>query len=417
MSEALSVATRSTETRTAILRAAAVEFNANGITPAALGNIAKNIGLTRGAIYSYFDDHSDLLTACYEFSCDFLLSSLAAAKEQTASPLDTIARFVEIVMAEDAPEVATVSELALLNPTQHTHILARHAAVIDGVKDIIEDGIRQQQMRRLDSYLVSQIILGYVSWPALATRWSQNIAPIPHSEIVVTMTDVLLRGSVSLPHDQLKVTPSYLSRAMLPATSIFDPETVTETKREALLARGSWLFNQKGIDSASLDTVAEHYGVSKAVIYHNVGKKNDFVTACYRRAFEIFRTASGKMVASTEPPSEAIATAIFSIVHAYLSPDISPLAPTVGFGALAPEVREEMLDAGYGLFKDYSGALTRAQDAGHARALSVTGQLILMPGLFEWTPKWRTNASPEETVRIASEIARFWAFGLAAEGH
>ena len=55
-----------------------------------------------------------------------------------------------------------------------------------------------------------------------------------------------------------------------------------------LIAAASRLFNQRGIDGASLDDIGAEVGATKGAVYHYFDDKADLVTRCYRRAFELY---------------------------------------------------------------------------------------------------------------------------------
>ena len=50
----------------------------------------------------------------------------------------------------------------------------------------------------------------------------------------------------------------------------------------------SRLFNQRGIEGASLDDIGAEVGATKGAIYHYFDDKADLVARCYRRAFELY---------------------------------------------------------------------------------------------------------------------------------
>ena len=79
-----------------------------------------------------------------------------------------------------------------------------------------------------------------------------------------------------------------LSPMGLPAGRAFDPAAMAAARQEALLAAASWLFNLKGVDATSLEEIAVRVGVTKKVIYHNIGDKQTLVAQCIRRAFRFY---------------------------------------------------------------------------------------------------------------------------------
>ena len=49
-----------------LMGAASRLFNRRGLDGASLDDISASVGATKGAVYHYFDDKTDLITRCYE---------------------------------------------------------------------------------------------------------------------------------------------------------------------------------------------------------------------------------------------------------------------------------------------------------------------------------------------------------------
>src|SRR3954451_8773698 len=57
-----------------------------------------------------------------------------------------------------------------------------------------------------------------------------------------------------------------------------------EDRREQLLALGVRLLSTKSLDELSIETLAEEAGISRGLLYHYFGNKQDFHTAVVQRA-------------------------------------------------------------------------------------------------------------------------------------
>lgn len=100
-------AEESQETRQALLRAAAEVFASKGLHGARLDEIAKQAGVTKGAIYSHFEDREDLLVQA-------LRSSLYSTHlVQVAAEAPDLATFVvesaELLMAPEGKSARILS--------------------------------------------------------------------------------------------------------------------------------------------------------------------------------------------------------------------------------------------------------------------------------------------------------------------
>src|SRR3954468_6466388 len=57
-----------------------------------------------------------------------------------------------------------------------------------------------------------------------------------------------------------------------------------EDRREQLLALGVRLLSTRSLDELSIETLAEEAGISRGLLYHYFGNKQDFHRAVCRRA-------------------------------------------------------------------------------------------------------------------------------------
>src|SRR5690606_17702919 len=138
-----------------------------------------------------------------------------------------------------------------------------------------------------DGRLVGQSIIGLISWIPLARRWPTREA-LSDAELVAATKDLLRHGLASNRTAPCAYTPLDLTPPGVPVTQIFDADVMAAARRESLLAAASWIFNLKGVDATSLEEIALMRGVTKKVIYHNVGDKETLVAECYRRTFHIY---------------------------------------------------------------------------------------------------------------------------------
>lgn len=70
-----------------------------------------------------------------------------------------------------------------------------------------------------------------------------------------------------------------------------------EARRAQLLELGARLFAARSVDEISIDVLAEEAGVSRGLLYHYFGSKQDFRLAVIRHAVE-------DLVAKTAPPAD-----------------------------------------------------------------------------------------------------------------
>ena len=103
-------------TRSRILDAAELLFEAHGVSRTSLHHIAEAAGVTRGAIYWHFEDKADLFNAMMERVTLPMEAALrATAEPRQADPIETIRRsFIDALRATVTdPQARRVFEIAI----------------------------------------------------------------------------------------------------------------------------------------------------------------------------------------------------------------------------------------------------------------------------------------------------------------
>jgi len=84
---------------------------------------------------------------------------------------------------------------------------------------------------------------------------------------------------------------------VLVTTSAARTRLAPQARRAQLLELGARLFATRSVDEISIDVLAEEAGVSRGLLYHYFGSKQDFRLAVIRHAVE-------DLVEQTAPPAE-----------------------------------------------------------------------------------------------------------------
>lgn len=200
----------------------------------------------------------------------------------------------------------------------------------------------------------------------------------------------------------------------MPIERIFDNDALAAAKQEALLASASWLFNLKGIDATSLEEIALRVGVTKKVIYHNVGDKETLVVACYRRSFKFYEANAARMVAYNGSRIAAVCASTHALTEASLRDDIAPLAPLGGFDSLPTRIKNETQASSKRLMDAYIKTYAMGKTEGSIRSVRARAFLAIHPGIFQWLPKWFEMFAPFDSQIAARELAELTRVGITA---
>ena len=93
--------------RARVLETAAKTLNRFGVSYASLPNVAEQLGISRAALYYYFDDQEDLVFQSYQRSCEILADNLDRAASAEGSAMAMIECFIDGILGPDAPEIAS----------------------------------------------------------------------------------------------------------------------------------------------------------------------------------------------------------------------------------------------------------------------------------------------------------------------
>ena len=409
-SESESRATRGLK-RAKVLGEAAKSLNHQGVSQTSLADIARRVGISRAALYYYFEDQQDLVFQCYRQSCELMSERLQRATEGGGGALAVIDAFVDGMLDDDDAEFAALSEMAYLRPDQRSTILELYESILERVAGILRGGATRGEMRPCDGRLVAQAIIGLISWIPLARRWRTREA-LSDADMVAAIKDLLRHGVAADRAAPGHYRPFDLTPPAVPVIRIFDADTMAAARRESLLAAASWIFNLKGIDATSLEEIALLRGVTKKVIYHHVGDKETLVAECYRRSFEIYEDIEARSRTYDGPRVEAVCAQFHALAEASFREDIAPLAPLAGLESLAVGPLEEIHAAAGRIMDGSLRTYEQGAEEGSMRPMNTRAVLSMLPGVFEWLPKWFEVFDAEQRARAPAELAQLVRIGL-----
>jgi AcrR family transcriptional regulator len=404
--------------RRALLTEAAMELNARGVGQASLGDVAARLGVTRTALYNYVEDQRDLVYQCYRHSCEVLARTFTRARQRHEDALDCLDDFIERMSSADAAQIAAITDLIFLDDEQRDTIVGLLSGIIAEVGHVIESGIKTGKIRPCESIIVARAVLAFVSWPPLLPPTNPELMTVAGPNLLTTTKSLLRWGIAAKREAIIDVRHDLNVRTDEPLTNVFERAAVAKAKKEALLAKGSRLLNLKGADMTSLDEIAASVGVSKAVIYHNIGDKQTFVLECYRRAYRFALDTANRMEASKADRATALTTAMYDLALAHLREDAPLLFPVVGFASVSETIVSETREINRTLLEIYERAVQAGIAEGSLQDHDAASLIAMLPASIQWLDKWRSipSGSDESNELTASEIARLVNVGLSPLG-
>lgn len=395
------------EKLTAVLDAAAAEFNAYGVAGASLSRIARAVGLTRAALYYYFESREDLAFHCYLRACREMAADLEAAGA-ARDGLSRVRGFILHTLEPSRPARAVLSEFACLGEARRTDVEAAHEANVARLRRFIEAGARDGSMRKCDAEVVAQTLMGILSWVPLAAEWAAG--PDVRAGAARAVADLVSDGLATDPDYPLHCALDVADFAHKPGNA-FDRDAASATKVELLARTASRLFNRRGIDGTSMDQVAQALGATKGAVYHHLPDKTALLVECHRRQLEMSARIAEAAGRTGRNGLERGMLGMHLLVQAFAS-DLSPLSPLTGLEALPARARASIQKQGAALAQTYERYNAGGIKDGSLRPFEARALATLGAGVFSWIPKWRSEDDPRTPRQIADETVALFVRGL-----
>ena len=183
-----------------VLRVAIELFNRQGYDAASMGDLARELGLTKSAIYHHVPSKEHLLQSAIDEALDALTEALNAVS--AARGLDAGQRLRAAVRSSVTVLVGHLPEVTLLlrvhgNTPVEKAALARRRGIDERLADMVRDAVDEGVLRAdVDPLLASRLLFGMVN---SMTEWVRpGVDPEPLADALVALAfDGLSHGTRS----------------------------------------------------------------------------------------------------------------------------------------------------------------------------------------------------------------------------
>ncbi|WP_283139229.1 TetR/AcrR family transcriptional regulator [Rhizohabitans arisaemae] len=179
-----------------VLEKAAVLFAERGFAGTSLRDVAEAMGMTRPALYYYFDSKETLLRELVRGITGVGSQELRKLRERT--DLTSAEKLHTVVTATAARVAESPVRFRLLERSEADlppAILEEHNAskgrILDELRGIIADGVRSGEFRPVNERVVAFSIIGMINWIAW---WYNPEGPNTPEEIAEEMYSLVSRG-------------------------------------------------------------------------------------------------------------------------------------------------------------------------------------------------------------------------------
>ena len=320
------------EKREAILSAAALLFNEQGVKGATLSGIAGSVGLVTNSVTYYYRKKEDLATACFLRSIAAFDTLAEAAAKEASVPARVQAFFrhqsqllADIEEGRHAPLV-NFNDIRALPDAQATEVFAAYTSMFRRVRGLLK-GAETTRLARNDLNARGHIVLSVAHW---VRSWIGRYETDEYLRAADRVSDILLRG-IAAPGSAWKATDG---------ESAWQLASDADSTSEAFLRAATVLVNEQGYRGASVDKISARLNVTKGSFYHHNDNKHDLISECFERSFSVTRRALALAEHSPGSGWSRACAAARALVRFQLSEN-GPLLRTSATSALPDQPQRE----------------------------------------------------------------------------
>jgi AcrR family transcriptional regulator len=179
------------------VRAAALRlFRDKGYHATSMRDIAAEVGINKGSLYSYIRSKEDLLIPFFERAMGLLLAEIEAiSADASLTPTERLKLAIKahILNVTENLDILTVylSEWRQLTTDSLTTVRNQRERYAALFLAIIEDGIKRREFRAIDPSITA---LGMIGMCNYLFRWYRQDGRLQPEQIADELTDMLLHG-------------------------------------------------------------------------------------------------------------------------------------------------------------------------------------------------------------------------------
>lgn len=378
--------------RMAILSQAARLFNGKGSRATTLQDIAASLGLTKTSLYYYVKTKEELIYQCYMATLDKQHQSLDLIEREHSDSFGRLSAYLvqqfhnwSAAMAGHESYQAALLEIASLKSPHRQAVEARYVTLFKRLRNYVRDGITDETLRPCDATSTTRAIIGSIDW---IFHWLHDV---PEDQVGVLAKQAieiigygLYAGDTDYPHskDIVPIDPNLT----VPG---FNRDAQNRLKQEAFYKAGTWFFNRKGFNGASLDEIADYLNVSKGAFYYHIRNKEDLLYHCYNYSLDILAHVYDQADAGEGTGMQKIEQTSRQIFYIQNS-NLGPLIRYTTITALPRERRKRVLARTDTINDRFGEFIHQGKQDGSIRSINPMVARNLLAGAF--------NASMELTL-------------------
>ena len=150
-----------------LVGAASRLFNRRGIDGVSLDDISASLGATKGAVYHYFDDKTDLVVRCYDRAFELYHRFMSAAESEGTNGFERSMLVMHLnaqAQAKVAPPLMLQPGLFSLPETHRAKFVAQASTLLRTARAMLQEGITDCSCRPCEPAAVAEFAAGAFLW-------------------------------------------------------------------------------------------------------------------------------------------------------------------------------------------------------------------------------------------------------------
>ena len=349
--------------REAIVGAASLAFNQHGIRGATLADVATRVGLLKASLNYYYPHKEDLAAECLTQAIAAVREVAVAAREQAGGPerikafLTGKAALHAAVASSARNALMSFSEIRALAAPHAERVAQAYAGLFRCVRELVpaapgfgHDG------RNARAYLL-------LSLANAMPGWLERYEPGDYGRVAGAIAEMVTGGLARSPGDWMRVRrPDFTVAREVPGD---------RAVQESFLRVATALVNEHGFRGASVDRISSQLNLTKGSFYHHHASKDDLVTQCFERSFDVIRAAQMRAIAATASGAERLDSSVRALVRFQVSAE-GPLLRSTARSVLAEAPRRVSLQRGGQLTQRFALFIVDGMAEGALRIVDAT---------------------------------------------
>lgn len=204
-----------------------------------------------------------------------------------------------------------------------------------------------------------------------------------------------------------------------PASAIVSPFRSTRSnpderkeKRAALLLAAVRMFNERGFHATALDDVAASLGVTKPVIYHHLGNKDQVLFECVRIGLRDLDAAAGQARGEAGTGLDRLKSFLRRYAEVIMG-DFGRCVVRTGDEALSPDARAKFRALKREIDMTLRAMIEQAVADGSASVPDVRVAAFAFAGALNWPARWYQPDGPTTPADMAAALVDMLCAGIA----